>query len=300
LDRTNDIFSDLAPLVKYDFLKALYSDLILENIFFTHFDKEFAVRIVPLLKPIRFVTGEYIWDEGDFSSNIILLVKGQVKFFISNLIEDSEEEALTTFQKTVFKLKRQQEEKNKTKKIYDPTSDKKIVIFKVMESGSYFGDVDIYFKRRRTCGAIASSECEGFTLTRKEFENVISQEFSHIYKILADLAIERAVRDIDMKNQCLETVSKVDNKHNLKIKSGLDEKVILDSAYLISLAEILSSTSELLPIQDAVINSDVNIKKGISQLYKELVNDLNSEELASVKELYLQYKSSHLSNIRGL
>lgn len=79
----------------------------------------FVVRIIPLLKPIKYKAGEYLWEEGDHSSSsnknlikVIFLVKGNVNFFIENTIElDSDKQALS-----MIYLKLGQSKKKKTKK----------------------------------------------------------------------------------------------------------------------------------------------------------------------------------------
>lgn len=67
-DKKHDIFWKLPENLKYEFLKATNTDLVLKNSFFSRFNKEFAVKIIPLLKPVLFNKGEFIWEEGDFSS----------------------------------------------------------------------------------------------------------------------------------------------------------------------------------------------------------------------------------------
>ena len=47
---------------------------------------------MPLLSPVKYRPGEYIWEAMDYSSNIIFLVEGEVDFFVENTIVDKEDE----------------------------------------------------------------------------------------------------------------------------------------------------------------------------------------------------------------
>lgn len=76
LSPAEDIFSELNTQLKYEFLVALNQNLIQSCEFFKNKDISFIVRVVPLLKPVKFDAGELIWSPDDFSTN------GR-KFFIS-------------------------------------------------------------------------------------------------------------------------------------------------------------------------------------------------------------------------
>jgi CRP-like cAMP-binding protein len=60
----------------------MYKDLILECPFFNMFDTSFVVRIVPLLKPVKYDAGECIFRHGEYSSNVYFLTHGTLKFLI--------------------------------------------------------------------------------------------------------------------------------------------------------------------------------------------------------------------------
>lgn len=46
--------------LKYQFLVSMYKELILDCPFFNSFDISFVVRMVPLVKPIKFERGEFV------------------------------------------------------------------------------------------------------------------------------------------------------------------------------------------------------------------------------------------------
>jgi hyperpolarization activated cyclic nucleotide-gated potassium channel 1 len=82
LDPKFTIFENLPMRLKYQFLVSMYKELILDCPFFNSFDISFVVRMVPLIKPIKFEKGEFVWKEGDYSSNVYFLVEGAVNFVI--------------------------------------------------------------------------------------------------------------------------------------------------------------------------------------------------------------------------
>jgi len=74
LSSTEDIFSELSVQLKYEFLVAIHQTLITSCEFFRNRDISFAVRIVPLLKPVYLPAGEMIWNKDDYSTSSKLLI----------------------------------------------------------------------------------------------------------------------------------------------------------------------------------------------------------------------------------
>jgi CRP-like cAMP-binding protein len=74
--------------------------------------------------------------------------------------------------------------------MFDEFNDK-IIQFKTMTNGSYFGETDILLRRRRSVSVIATAECDMFYLSRVDFENVVLNEFPHIYKEIKHLSMKR-------------------------------------------------------------------------------------------------------------
>lgn len=68
LSPSEDFFTDLDVQLKYDFLVAIHGNLITGCDFFRHKDMSFAVRIVPLMRPIFVKAGSYVWVAKDHSS----------------------------------------------------------------------------------------------------------------------------------------------------------------------------------------------------------------------------------------
>jgi hypothetical protein len=64
-----DIFRELNVQLKYEFLRAIHTNLITNCNFFRDKDISFVVRVVPLLKPMQVPAGEQLWLPGDYSSS---------------------------------------------------------------------------------------------------------------------------------------------------------------------------------------------------------------------------------------
>jgi hypothetical protein len=91
LDPYRYIFDEFPIRLKYEFLVALYPELVLNCPFFSCFDISFVVSIIPLLKPIEFLSGEWLWKQGDYSSDIIFLTGGEVRFLTHEISAETEE-----------------------------------------------------------------------------------------------------------------------------------------------------------------------------------------------------------------
>ena len=167
LEPSEDIFYSLPDNLRFQFLKAISPEIVMKNSFFEKFEREFATQLVPLLKPLRFKCGEYIWEDGDYSGNVIFLTSGTVNFIIDNNLVIGEDAEKTTVRQRKLdkKIKKKENVKNYSK--FFNTKKQNILIFKRMKGGSYFGETDILLKRRRTCSLVAQTDCEAFTLSRK-------------------------------------------------------------------------------------------------------------------------------------
>lgn len=68
LEPHKKIFEELPVRLKFEFLTAIYGEIIYECPFFPIEDIGFIVRIVPLLKPMFCKAGTVLFRAGDFSS----------------------------------------------------------------------------------------------------------------------------------------------------------------------------------------------------------------------------------------
>ena len=72
-------------------------------------------------------------------------MEGEVDFFVENTIIDKEDEEFdqeTLKRNDILKNMKKQHRNNKLKNIFDP-KEMKILIFKTLKAGSYFGEVDM-------------------------------------------------------------------------------------------------------------------------------------------------------------
>ncbi len=69
-------------------------------------------------------------------------------------------------------------------------------IFKSWPRGSYIGEIEIIFDKRRICSAKASQgiDCDLFTLNKKHYQTIIHHNFPDIDKQLREIAKERESR----------------------------------------------------------------------------------------------------------
>lgn len=208
LDPKFAIFQNLPMRLKYQFLVTLYKELILDCPFFNSFDISFVVRLIPLVKPIKFDVGEFVWRDGDYSSNVYFLIEGKVKFVIEYESYDSHKHGGIVKKKTNrWEGTDDTKEKQTLKKMFDETTDK-IIQFKTMTNGSYFGETDILLRRRRNYGLIATEESHMFYLPRVEFENIILNEFPHIYKEIKQLSLKREEKNLEMSKLAISKIQK--------------------------------------------------------------------------------------------
>ena len=64
-----------------------------------------------------------------------------------------------------------------------------------MVNGSYFGEIEIIFDKKRAYSAYCESDCELYTISRIDFEEIITEEFPTIKDKLKEKALEREKRN---------------------------------------------------------------------------------------------------------
>ena len=303
LDPKQVIFNELPMRLKYEMLVSLYEKLILDCPFFNSYDISFVIKIVPLLKPLFMKANEVIWKEGDYSSFVFFLVDGQVNFFIDyelahvhkqtgtkgdnfyntnskynynneNILEsennglDSENIEQNQNQSGAGNLERKESNMNSEAKVKKEKRNTKL-LFKIMTNGSYFGEVDIIFRRKRMHDLITATDCEFYILSRTEFENIVMNEYPHIFISLRQLAFNREEKDLGMINDSL-------TQENKKIKEPIDQikvplvitrirKILRDSICtevdnheVVPLEQMFEEMKEKLPLEELLDNFEVS------------------------------------------
>ena len=67
-------------------------------------------------------------------------------------------------------------------------------VFKSWPQGSYFGEIEIIFQKKRICTAKAEQDCDLFTLNKKYYQTTIYNDYPEIEKQLRELALEREAK----------------------------------------------------------------------------------------------------------
>ena len=82
-DQSN-IFRQLPINLRYEICMNIHGGVMKTFNFFTlEDDKYFVVKIVPMLKPLHMLEGEYLWQENWNPESIYLLANGRVNFMTS-------------------------------------------------------------------------------------------------------------------------------------------------------------------------------------------------------------------------
>lgn len=79
----------------------------------------------------------------------------------------------------------------------------KIINFKGMTNGSYFGEEDILLRRRRVYSVVATEETEAYYLSRIDFENILMNEFPHILKELRHLCMKKEAKNQELMKKAI-------------------------------------------------------------------------------------------------
>lgn len=272
LSPSEDIFSELSMQLKYDFLVAIYQDLIKDCEFFKNKDISFIVRVVPLLKPVKYKSGGMIYTPGDYSSCIYFLTEGEVTFYTKKQLVTQEQK------------KQMMKQDAKMLKQYSFDGNKTSFVNKILKSVTYFGEVDIILKKNRRYFAQASNDCHLMILSRTDFESIVQQEFPQNFHEILDVALSRYESDLKVTAEI----------RNLIARRGLihipDSKVDEDIAEEKNINRLNVKTSDLyeqskdhFPIEDLLKEvekrKDVQSKLEITDINLSKWNDEEEAEL---------------------
>jgi hypothetical protein len=151
----------------------------------------------------------------------------------------------------------------------DNPLDSKKVLYKIMTNGSYFGEVDIIFRRKRVYDLVTTTDCDLYILSRTEFENIVMNEYPHIFKELHNLAIKREEKDLIMIHDTLKSL--IDNDNSPcpdqpleKIMDSISKKfkdsicTEVENHEIIPLEEMFEEMKEKLPLEELLDNFEVS------------------------------------------
>jgi CRP-like cAMP-binding protein len=120
-----------------------------------------------MLKPMLVKAKDFIWLEGTSPDAIYFLLKGRVNYISYESVTPD-----------------------------DVASNKRVpIIFKKMISGSYFGEIEIILRKKRSHSLQAGVDSELFYISRQDFDGIIVKEFPHIAEEMKVTALEREKRN---------------------------------------------------------------------------------------------------------
>jgi len=123
------------------------TELLKRVAIFQNLDPEELAQVADVCREEKFVSGEYIFREGETGNRLYLIVEGEVR--ISRDVPGSGEEALA-----------------------------------VLKAGSIFGEMAVFDRSERSTDAISNGGTRVLTISRSDFEMVLDLNRELAYKIL--------------------------------------------------------------------------------------------------------------------
>lgn len=114
---------------------------------FQNLDDGELARVAEVCRTQEFVSGEYIFHEGEAGSRLFLIYEGEVR--ISRVVPGSGEEALA-----------------------------------VLKAGSIFGEMSVFDRSERSTDAISNGGTKALTISRADFELLLDFNRDIAYKVL--------------------------------------------------------------------------------------------------------------------
>lgn len=114
---------------------------------FKDLDDDELARVAEVCRTKEFVSGEYIFKEGEAGSRLYLIVEGDVR--ISRVVPGSGEEALA-----------------------------------VLKPGALFGEMSVFDRSERSTDAISNGGTKVLTISRSDFELLLDFDREIAYKVL--------------------------------------------------------------------------------------------------------------------
>ncbi|HEY9228609.1 MAG TPA: cyclic nucleotide-binding domain-containing protein [Gemmatimonadaceae bacterium] len=126
---------------------AAVTDLLQKVAIFKDLDSDELNQVADVCKEERFVSGEYIFREGEHGNRLYLIVDGEVR--ISRDVPGSGEEALA-----------------------------------ILKSGALFGEMAVFDRTERSTHAISNGGTTALTISRPDFEMLLDFNRELAYKVL--------------------------------------------------------------------------------------------------------------------
>ena len=146
------IFKELPPSLQGDICKNMFENIIDKIEFLKGKPKNFIRKLFKLFKPIFLNAGDELYHKGEISNEIYFVIQGRVVTKFNNNIGE-------------------------TKSL-------------VLVEGSYFGEVDVIFKRERAENAFSEDRCEIWKVFKDDFINLLD-DFENIKEEVVNSAVEK-------------------------------------------------------------------------------------------------------------
>jgi hyperpolarization activated cyclic nucleotide-gated potassium channel 1 len=189
----HSLFTELPKHLRYEVALSMYNGIAAEIPFFKNRDHAFVVFVMPTLKPLKLTDSDYVYKEGDFATEVYLIIKGRVNFVLS----------------------------------------KNEIEYKSFLKGSYIGEVELLFKTQRLDNVMSCGNTEFLTIakrvTRTQDFFEILEEFPAISKDFKKIAREKAKRNRQTKKEVTELLRMKNEGGSLGELAG--KRSIFDTAH---------------------------------------------------------------------
>lgn len=80
----HSLFKELPKKLRYEVSLSMYSGIAKNLRFFENKDQAFVIAFMPLLKPLKYDSEEYLWKEGAYADEVFFITNGRVNLVLSN------------------------------------------------------------------------------------------------------------------------------------------------------------------------------------------------------------------------
>jgi hyperpolarization activated cyclic nucleotide-gated potassium channel 1 len=159
------MFESLPKKLRYQIAKNMYESAADRIPFFKGRSPEFISSTIPSLRFSYMEAQDLIYREDDDSDEVYFLYKGRVDFILNI----------------------------------------RSIPFKTMLEGSYFGDIEVFFKTKRFNSCRAQTDCELLVMPRsvspRQQIKVIAEDFPEVYEEMRELALKRKEKIVEARDE---------------------------------------------------------------------------------------------------
>jgi hyperpolarization activated cyclic nucleotide-gated potassium channel 1 len=131
----HSLFNELPKALRYEVAISMYNGVARHTPLLSGKDPAFIVFILPLFRPLKLKSGEYLYHEGDHADEVYLITQGRINF----VVKYSE------------------------------------IVYKSFLRGSMVGDVEVLWQVRRISNAMCHGICEFLVLTNKDLAELMHE-----------------------------------------------------------------------------------------------------------------------------